>query len=79
MHHEKKKTPWPLRARNVSIDEVWGRLERRLAWYGVDQFKLGDVKEAGRHAIVAEIVARDGSLVRRLEVNRFTGSIRFLD
>ena len=57
----------------VTVDTVSAFLERRLAMWGNERLKLGEVSEQGEDAIVGEIVTTDGSLVERLVFDRKTG------
>ena len=50
--------------------------EHRLSWDGNPNLRLGEVTEADEDTITAEIVTKDGSLVRRFEVDRHTGLFR---
>ncbi len=61
--------------KDLSADDVRGRLERSLKWHGNERLKVGEVKELDDDTIVAEIVTLDDSLVDRLEVDRHTGSM----
>ena len=63
---------------SVSVDDVRDMLERRLAWQGNPNVKLGKVEEKDSDAILAEIVTQDGSLVERLEVDRRSGWTRMV-
>ncbi|GAB4363849.1 MAG: hypothetical protein Kow00114_20110 [Kiloniellaceae bacterium] len=62
----------------VSVDDVRDMLERRLAWQGNPNVKLGKVEEKDADTILAEIVTQDGSLVERLEVDRRSGWMRMV-
>ena len=57
----------------VTVDSVSAFLKRRLAMWGNERLKLGEVSEQGEDAIVGEIVTKDGSLVERLVFDRKTG------
>lgn len=57
----------------VTVDSVSAFLMRRLAMWGNERLKLGEVSEQGEDAIVGEIVTKDGSLVERLVFDRQTG------
>ncbi|MGE0280061.1 MAG: peptidoglycan-binding domain-containing protein [Rhizobiaceae bacterium] len=63
-------------SRNVSIDDVRDHFERLLQAQGNPRVKLGDIKDADKDAIVAEIVTTEGSLVDRFKVNRRSGGIQ---
>ena len=63
---------------SVSVDDVRDMLERRLAWQGNPNVKLGKVEEKDADTILAEIVTQDGSLVERLEVDRRSGWMRMV-
>ena len=60
-------------SQHLSVDDVRHFLEHRLERHGNDRLRIGDVKEADKDSIVAEIVTVDGSLVDRLNVDRHTG------
>jgi hypothetical protein len=62
--------------KDLSADDVRHFLEHRLAWHGNKRVKLGEVKEVDDHAIVADIVTLDGSLVQRFKVDRHTGHMQ---
>jgi hypothetical protein len=61
--------------KDLSVDDVRGRLERSLEWHGNKRLKVGEVKEIDDDTIVAEIVTQDDSLVERFKVDRHTGSM----
>ncbi len=61
--------------KDLSADDVRGRLERSLKWHGNERLKVGEVKELDDDTIVAEIVTLDDSLVDRFKVDRHTGSM----
>jgi hypothetical protein len=61
---------------DLAAAEVRHILGHHLAWQGNPNLKLGEVKEANDDTITAEIVTRDGSLVRRFEIDRHTGMMR---
>lgn len=61
---------------NLSTDDVKSRLERWLAWRNNPRLKVGEVKEKDDSTIVADIVTKDNSLVRRFTVDRKTGFYR---
>lgn len=63
-------------SRNVSIDDVRDHFERLLQAQGNPRVKLGEIKDADKDAIVAEIVTTEGSLVDRFNVNRRSGAIQ---
>ncbi len=52
------------------------RLQRRLAWRGNDNLKVGEVKKIDDKTIAATIVTKDGSLVRRITFDRKSGRPR---
>ena len=60
-------------AKELTVDDVKGFFEQRLKWRGNPNVKLGTVTEKDDTTIVAEIVTKDGSLVRRIEIDRKTG------
>ena len=62
--------------RDLTTDDVRHMLGHQLEWQGNPNLKLGKVEEKDEDTIVAEIVANDGSLVDRLEVDRHTGRMR---
>ena len=64
---------------DLSADDVRDRIERNLAWHGNERLMVGEVKEAGDDSILADIVTKDGSLVRRFEVDRHTGQMRAVE
>jgi hypothetical protein len=63
-------------SRNVSIDDVRDHFERLLQAQGNPRVKLGEIKDADKDTIVAEIVTTDGALVDRFNVNRRSGAIQ---
>lgn len=63
-------------SRNVSIDDVRDHFGRLLQAQGNPRVKLGEIKDADKDAIVAEIVTTEGSLVDRFNVNRRSGAIQ---
>ncbi|HXV23188.1 MAG TPA: hypothetical protein VED46_02900 [Alphaproteobacteria bacterium] len=65
-------------SRHLSIEDVRHHFEHRLELLGNPRLKVGDVEEADKDAIVAEIVTTEGSLVDRLSVDRHTGAIERL-
>lgn len=62
----------PLR-RDLTTDEVKHMMEHRVDWAGNPNLKVGKVTEKDADTIVAEIVTKDGSLVRKLNIDRHTG------
>ena len=65
----------PLR-RDLTIDEVKHMMQHRIDWAENTNLKLGITTEESADTIVTEIVTKDGSLVRRIEVNRHTGRMQ---
>lgn len=63
-------------SRNVSVEDVREHFDRLLQEQGNPRVKLGEIKEADKNTIVAEIVTTDGSLVDRFNVNRRSGAIQ---
>ncbi len=63
-------------SRNVAIDDVRDHFERLLQAQGNPRVKLGEIKDADKDTIVAEIVTTEGSLVDRFNVNRRSGAIQ---
>lgn len=63
-------------SRDLSVDDVRHFLEHSIDMHGNKRLKVGEVTETDQHTIVAEIVTQDGSLVQRLNVDRYTGQIR---
>lgn len=57
----------------LSVGEVRGLMESRLARWNNPNVKVGDVAEKDDAVIVAEIVTQDGSLVERITFDRKTG------
>ena len=57
----------------VTVDEVKGLLEQRLAAWRNPNLKVGEVKEKDETTITAEIVTKDGSLVQSMDFDRKTG------
>ncbi len=62
--------------KNLSADDVHDGIERSLAWHGNKRLVVGEVKEADEDSIIANIVTKDGSLVRRFDFDRHTGQMR---
>jgi hypothetical protein len=63
-------------SRNVSVEDVRHHLDRLLQSQGNARVKLGEIKEADKDTIVADIVTTEGSLVDRFNVNRRSGVIQ---
>ncbi len=61
---------------DLSADDVRDRIERNLAWHGNERLMVGEVTEADEDSILADIVTKDGSLVRRFRIDRHTGQMR---
>jgi hypothetical protein len=61
---------------DLSADDVRARLERSLSWHGNKRVRVGEVKEADKDTIVADIVTVDGSLVDRLKIDRHSGLVQ---
>ncbi|MEO5338342.1 MAG: hypothetical protein H7841_15850 [Magnetospirillum sp. WYHS-4] len=57
----------------ITVDSVRGFFEGRLAMHNNPNVKLGTVAQKDDKTIVAEIVTKDGSLVRRIEIDKTTG------
>jgi len=67
----------PLR-RDLTADEVKHMMEHRVAWAGNPNLKVGTVTEKDDDIIEVEIVTKNGSLVRKIEVDRHTGRMQAL-
>ena len=63
-------------ARDLSADEVTHMMEHRVAWARNPNLKVGKVTEKDGDTIEAEIVTKDGSLVRKFTVDRHTGRMQ---
>ncbi len=63
-------------SRSVSVDDVRDHFERLLQAQGNPRVKLGEIKDADKDSIGAEIVTTEGSLVDRFSVNRRSGAIQ---
>ncbi len=61
---------------DLSVDDVRDRIERNLAWHGNERLMVGEVTEADEDTVIADIVTKDGSLVRRFRIDRHTGQMR---
>ncbi|MEQ8228803.1 MAG: hypothetical protein RIA64_12020 [Rhodospirillales bacterium] len=48
-------------------------LEGRLAWFGNDSLKVGEVKKQGDNGIVAEIIGKDDKVIEKYLFNRYSG------
>jgi hypothetical protein len=59
--------------RDLSVDEARHVLEHRVAWQWGAGYKVGKVEEKDADTIAAEILAADGSVARKLEIDRHTG------
>lgn len=57
----------------LSVDEVKGLVEQRVAMWNNPNLKVGEVKVKDDKTITADIVTKDGSLVDRLDFDRKTG------
>jgi hypothetical protein len=51
-------------------------LQRRLAWYGLQSVKVGQVRELSEHALVVDLLYTCGTLLCRIEIDRQSGAIR---
>jgi hypothetical protein len=60
-------------AKELTVDDVKAFFEQRMAWRGNPNVKLGEVTEKDDTTIVAEILTKDDSLARRIEIDRKTG------
>ncbi|MDA1098588.1 MAG: hypothetical protein O2967_06335 [Proteobacteria bacterium] len=65
--------------KHLTADEVRHFLEHRLEMRGNKRLKVGEVKDADDDKIVADITTVDGSLVRRLEVDRHSGEMKYVE
>ena len=65
----------PLR-RDLTAEEVKHMMEHRVDWAGNPNLKVGKITEKDADTIVAEIVTKDGSLVRKIDVDRHTGRMQ---
>ncbi len=63
-------------SRNVAIDDVRDHFERLLQAQGNPRVRLGEIKDADKDTIVAEIITTEGSLVDRFSVDRRSGAIQ---
>lgn len=61
---------------DLKASDVQKMLETRLGWMQNPNLKVGKVAEKDKDTITAEIVTKDGSLVRGFEVDRHTGRMR---
>lgn len=59
--------------KELTTADVTALLERRLAAWGNDRLKIGQVVEQGEDTIVGEILTQDDSLVERFAFDRHTG------
>ncbi len=57
----------------LTLDDVTAQFEQRLAWRGNPNVKLGPVVQKDDKTITVDIVTKDDSLVRRIEVDMATG------
>ncbi|MCW9033544.1 MAG: hypothetical protein OQK35_02625 [Alphaproteobacteria bacterium] len=62
--------------KELSTTDVQQMMEQRLTWQGNPNLKLGKVEERDASTIIAEVVTKEGSLVQKFEINRYTGWIR---
>jgi len=65
---------WAL-PQDLSEDQVRHMLSHRLAWQRNPDLKLGKVEALDDNTITAEILGADGSVVRKLEIDRHTGAM----
>ena len=65
----------PLR-RDLTTDEVKHMMEHRVDWAGNPNLKVGKITEKDTDTIITEIVTKDGSLVRKIEVDLHTGRMQ---
>lgn len=63
-------------ARDLTADEVTHMMEHRVTWAGNPNLKVGKVVEKDGDTIEAEIVTKEGSLVRKFAINRHTGRMQ---
>lgn len=61
----------------LSAEQVKEIMEGRLAWHGNDNLKLGEVTEKDDKTVTVQILTKDGSLVRSLEIDRTSGRPNF--
>ena len=59
-----------------SKDDVERVMEQRLGWAHNPNLKVGKVEERDEDTIITEIITKDGSLVRRFEVDRHIDFMR---
>ena len=65
----------PLRS-DLTADEVEHMMEHRVAWANNPNLKVGTVKATDEDTIEADIVTKDGSLVRKFKIDRHTGRMQ---
>tara|TARA_B100000965_G_scaffold205911_1_gene171921 strand:+ start:196 stop:786 length:591 start_codon:yes stop_codon:yes gene_type:complete len=65
----------PLRS-DLTADEVEHMMEHRVAWANNPNLKVGTVKATDDDTIEADIVTKDGSLVRKFKIDRHTGRMQ---
>lgn len=65
--------------KKLTPEDVRANLELSLACRGNKRLEIGEITQPDDATIIAEIVTRDGSLVRRLQVDRRTGRTRDIE
>ncbi len=68
-----------MRFEDLSVDDVRHFLEHRLEMHGNKRLKIAEVREADDDKIVADITTLDGSLVERLEFDRHSGEMTYVE
>ena len=66
-------------AEDLSLDGVRHMMEHRVTRSGNPNLKVGEIVEQDEDTITADVVTQDGSLVRRIMVDRHTGMMRPAD
>ena len=62
--------------RDLTVDEVKHMMQHRIDWVENPNLKVGNTTQESADTIVTEIVTKDGSLVRKIEVDRHTGRMQ---
>ena len=59
--------------RELTVDDVKARVERRISRWNSDTVKIGEIAETDKGTITAQIVTNDGTVVRTMEFDKKTG------
>jgi hypothetical protein len=60
------------------LSKLTGLLQCRLAWYGFQSVKVGQLRELSEHTLLVELLHARGTLLCQIEIDRRSGTIRRL-